>query len=152
MGRLLLLQNFTHHHSVPCFIAFATMDLHLSRFQVHEIVCVGLSFCSHTVILSSIFSLCLPLLLCPSIFPVVTICSNSFLLITCPKNTACLFLASLTNDLIVPAFSSTSSFLILSTYEILSILRLRRNHISVAFNLFSISLIQGARGQFSTKL
>ena len=124
---------------MPCFIALATMDLHLSRFQVHEIVCVGLSFCNHTVILSSILSLCLPLLLFSSICPVVTKCSNSFLLITCPKNTACLFLASLTDYLVVPALSSTSSFLILPTYEILSILR--RNRILVAFNLFSISLL-----------
>ena len=70
-----------HHHSLPCLIALATMDLHLSRFQVHEIVCVGLSFCNHTVILSSIFSLCVPLLLFPSIFPIVTKCSNSFLIL-----------------------------------------------------------------------
>ena len=108
--------KYHHYHSVPCFIALATMDLHLSRFQVHEIVFVGLSFCNHTVTLSSIFSPCLPLLLFLSVFPVVTKCSNSFLLTTCPKNTACLFLASLTNDLLVPALSSTSSLLILSTY------------------------------------
>ena len=71
-------------------------------------------------------------------FPCVTKCFNSFHLIICPKNTGCLFLASLTNDLVVPVLSSTSSFIILSTYAILS--SLRRNHISVAFNLFSISL------------
>ena len=68
----------------------------------------------------------------------VTECSTSYLLIMCPKNTACLFRISLTSYLIFPALSSTSPFLILFTYEILSILQ--RHQISIAFNQLSLSL------------
>ena len=111
---------YHHHCSVPCVIALATMDFHLSQVQVLEIVFVGLSFRNHTDILSGIFSLCLPMPY-PLNFPLVTKDSNAFLPITCAKNSACLFLASLTSDLVVPTLSSTSSFLILSTYGSLSI-------------------------------
>ena len=128
--------NTYHHHSVLCL---ATMNLNFSRFQVLEIVCVGLSFHNHTVIRSSILSICLLLVPFPSIFPVVTKCSNSLLLILYPKSTTCLFLASLTSNVIAPVLSSNSSFLKLSTYEICSILR--RNHISVGLSRFSISLL-----------
>ena len=48
------------------------LDLLPSRFQVSDVVCMAFSLCNHDVILSSIFSLCLPLLRFPSIFPVVT--------------------------------------------------------------------------------
>ena len=121
---------------MPCFIALATMDLHLSRFQVHEIVCAGLFFCNHIVTLSSIFSLCLPLILFLSLFPIVILRFQFFSSHYVHKE-HCLSLPFLSSDLVAPAHSSTSSFPVLSTYEILS--NLRRNHISDPIHTISDS-------------
>ena len=55
-------KSWYHHCIVPCCIALAIKDLRPLQFQKHDIVCDRLSLCSHAVMLSRIFSLCLPLL------------------------------------------------------------------------------------------
>jgi len=74
-------------------------------------------FLCHIVKPSNIFSLCLPLSLLPSIFPVVIKCSSLPLLHTCPTNLDCLFL---TFVIILPFSSAsfnTSSLVFLKTLD-----------------------------------
>ncbi|KAG1679704.1 hypothetical protein GQR58_012850 [Nymphon striatum] len=83
--------------------------------------------------------LCLPLLLLPSIFPVMDRYSKSFCLQMCPKNSNCLRLTFLIKDLVTFASFNTESFVLFSVHDIIIILLI--SHISVATSFLSISLL-----------
>ena len=72
------------HHWEPCRLASAIMDLHLSRSQTQPSRTFGLSLCGKVKRLFRIVCLYLPVLLFPSIFPVVTKCCICFRLLQCP--------------------------------------------------------------------
>ena len=105
-------QPCTHHphHPVPCSIALAINLLQASRSFMVDKMSVTLYAQSHVVDPSSIFSLCLPLPLFPSIIPLVTSCSSPSLLITWPVNVACRFLILLISERIASASFKTVSF------------------------------------------
>ena len=83
--------------------------------------------------LSSIFSLCLPLLLFLSSLPVVRKCSKPSLLSTWPKNVACCFLIFCTNDLLVSASFNTISFVFFAVHGMRNILL--RNRLQSSLSL-----------------
>ena len=82
-------------------MALAIMSFQRSRSRGADIISVTLPIPNQDFRLSSIFSLCLSLLLFLSSLPVVRKCSKPSLLITEPKNVACSFLIFCTNDLLV---------------------------------------------------
>ena len=97
------------------------------------------SFCNRTFKPSRCLTRCLPLLFFPLIIPVVMLSSNPSLLMTCPKNLACLSLILTHNFLPVRALLSTSSLVILSMYDNLCIFL--RNHISAGLMTFTAALL-----------
>ena len=103
---------------VPCPKALAIMSFQTALSLAAEIAVAVLSMSIHAARLSTICSLCLPLPRLPSIFPVITRCSNPFLLIMWPTNVACCFLILLTNDLVSPASSITSIFVLFAVHGI----------------------------------
>ena len=82
------------------------------------------STCSviHLLRLSRYVNRCLPLLLFPFTRPVSISSSNPSFLITCPKNSICLFLMVFIIFRSVPAHRKTSSLVTLSTHDIFIIL------------------------------
>ena len=104
-----------------------------------SITSFSVSFSIRLVRPSRSFTLCLPLLLLPLVFPVVTWCSSPLTLIMWPKKRACLFLM-LTNRLrFAPTFASTASFLACSVCRILCILL--RNHNSAALRSAALLIL-----------
>ena len=76
------------------------------------------------------FILWRPLLLFPSIFPVVNKCSSFPYLITWPRNSACLLLTLLISFLVLLTVFRISKLVLFSVHDTLSILL--KNHISIA--------------------
>ncbi len=124
---------------VPCLSqALAIMALHTARSCV---VCSSsvVLLPHHVERLSIIFILWRPLDLFPSIFPVVTICSNFFFLMTWPINRACCVLTLLMIflfDLAALRMTSLLCFAVRGTRSILL-----KNHISVASIVFCELLV-----------
>ena len=123
-----VIKNYHHHHQVPGLMALAIMSFQRSRSRAADIISVTLPAPNQDFGLSSIFSLCLPLLLFLSSLPVVRKCSKPSLLITWPKNVACCFLIFCISDLLVSASFNTFSFVFFAVHGMHNILL--RNHIS----------------------
>ena len=85
---------------------------------------------SQAAIPSCIFILWRPLLIFPSIFPVVNKCSSFPFLITWPRNSACLLLTLLISFFVLLAVFRISKLVLFSVHDTLSILL--KNHISIA--------------------
>ena len=99
-----------HHHQVPGLMALAIISFQTSRSRAADIISITLPAPNKDFRLSSIFSLCLPLLLFLSSLPVMRKCSIPSLLITWPKNVVCCFLIFCINDLLVSASFNTITF------------------------------------------
>ena len=118
------------------FTALATIDLHKQRFlhfrnnSTVEIFSKWHRFCSRV-------GRCLPRSILPSIFPVVIRCAIPSFLMMWPQNFNSLFLIVCISFFVKPDLVNTSS-LEVWLVQLIFIIR-RRNHIFVAFNLFSIS-------------
>ena len=93
------------------FSTWAVIRRHLFLSLALWISCPAVMFSSiSSRILSTYFFLCRPLDLFPSIIPVRHRCSIFSLLITCPRNSICLFLITLSNVLCRFTLLRTSSF------------------------------------------
>ena len=85
---------------------------------------------SQAAIPSCIFIRLHPLLLFPSIFPVVNKCSSFPFLITWPRHSACLLLMLFISFLVLLAVFRISKLVLFSVHDTLS--TLLKNHISIA--------------------
>ena len=97
-------------------MALAIMSFQTLRSLAADIISVTLPAPNQDFRLSSIFSLCLPLLLFLYSLPVVRKCSKPSLLVTWPKNVACCFLIFCANDLLVSASFDTISFVFFAVH------------------------------------
>ena len=119
---------------MPGLMALAIMSFQTSRSRAADIISVTLPAPKQDFKLSSISSLCLPLLLFLSSLPVVRKCSKPSLLITWLKNGACCFLIFCTNDLLVSASFDTISFVFFAVHGMRNILL--RNHTSLSLLVY----------------
>ena len=123
---------------MPCRVALAIISVY---FFLSLTLCFNtmFSFCNHIFRLSKCLTHWFPLPSFPLIIPVVMMFSNPSLLLTYPKNLACLSLI-LTHDFLpVSALLSTSSLVILPVYDNLCIFL--KNYISAALMTFTAALL-----------
>ena len=131
ISQVLLLQ-------LPCRQTLAVMYFHIFLSLVLFITSVFDILPCHFVMLSNIFSRCLPLSHLPKIFPVVIVCSNFPFLSIRPLNFDCVFLTSVIRLLFVLACFKMSLLDILAVRGTFIILL--KNHISAASSCFCMFL------------